>query len=128
MSVGIIIVLMMIVRSNAECNISQCIDSSGNLATTPAMQPYYTCIDNASGTLAFQCRCTLRIADCLRRPDGGNCTDMANALLAFDACGQFLVTQNLGCSNTLCDSSSGNTATLVAILLSLACSLLVLVI
>jgi hypothetical protein len=131
MSLGVssvaICVLMMVIASTAGCNISQCIDASGGLATTPAMQPYYNCLSNASGTLAFACRCTLRIADCLKRADGGNCTNTSSSWLAFEACGQFLVSQNLGCSNTLCVSSAANTASWVAMVVTLMFSLLTIV-
>lgn len=83
------------------------------------MEPYYVCMDNASGTLAFQCRCTLRIRDCLRRPDGGNCSDPASSQLSLETCGRFVVVQSLGCSITLCDSSAGKAAVAVALLVTI---------
>lgn len=120
---ALVVLALVIPTASAACNVSKCIEGPGTLAprNTSTLEAYYACLDSARGVLAFQCRCSLHIRDCLRSASGGNCTDTR----AYEACGQFLVAQNAGCSLTLCESSAAYVVPVVAILVSSLVSLLV---
>lgn len=76
-----------------------CFVGNSPVNVSPAIEPYFDCLENAGDTTAFVCRCTLKMRNCLTNVTGGNCTTRYSR---ERSCNIYLWRQNLDCSETLC--------------------------